>query len=254
MTLRVKDWSENFENNRTRELKNLSFVCIPNKLDGDGYTELIDHPAGVSHYGAWVAMVHVASRCDIRGTLSRGENKPHNSSSLSRITRIPKGVFDEAIPRLLEIGWLEDINTDTQTTCEMPHHSAGKSHHSAQEQNRTERSSVPSLPSPPSPLPGELVLPSAWDTPEARKTLGIWFDYIMPKKPSILDRSQAANAALGFFKTHEELERSISVAIANGYLTLRNYTADKTREPRKPKDKAAFDDGLPILGKRKEPA
>ena len=61
--LRIKDWSEHFENNRTRELKSLTFVCIPNKLDGDGYTELIDHPNGISHYGAWGSSYFQLPRC-----------------------------------------------------------------------------------------------------------------------------------------------------------------------------------------------
>ena len=123
--LRIKDWSEHFENNRTRELKSLTFVCIPNKLDGDGYTELIDHPNGISHYGAWVTIVHVASRCDPRGTLLRSGKKPHDSRSLGRITRVPCRVYEEAIPRLLGVGWLEFVNMDLETTYEEPQESAG---------------------------------------------------------------------------------------------------------------------------------
>lgn len=104
---RIRDWSKHFENNRTRELKELRFVILPNKHDGDGYTELLDHPNGAAHYGAWVAMVQVASKCDVRGTLVRDGARAHDPASLSRLTRLPEKIFKEAIPRLVEIGWLE---------------------------------------------------------------------------------------------------------------------------------------------------
>lgn len=104
--LQIVDWNANFENNRTREMKSMAWVPIPNKMDGDGFTELVDHPQGAAHYGAWMAIVLTASRCGERGTLLRSTGKPHDSASLSRISRIPAKVFDEAIPRLEKIGWL----------------------------------------------------------------------------------------------------------------------------------------------------
>jgi hypothetical protein len=106
-TYRVHEWATNFENNRSRELKRLDWVPIPNRMDGDGYTELLDHPAGASHLGAWLALVQVASRCDPRGTLLRDGKRPHDFASLARISRIPLAIFEEAIPRFLQIGWLE---------------------------------------------------------------------------------------------------------------------------------------------------
>lgn len=113
---RIRDWSKHFENNRTRELKELRFVILPNKHDGDGYTELLDHANGAAHYGAWCSIVQVASKCDPRGTLLRDSARPHDSGSLSRLTRIPKAVFDEALPRLVTVGWLavEHVEADEQ--------------------------------------------------------------------------------------------------------------------------------------------
>ncbi len=108
MIYKVRDWLKHFENNRTRELKELRFIILPNKQDGDGYTELLNHPNGAAHYGAWCAIVQVASKCEPRGTLLRDGARPHDSASLSRLTRISKTVFDEALSRLLLIGWLDD--------------------------------------------------------------------------------------------------------------------------------------------------
>ncbi len=115
---RIRDWDEHFENNRTRDLKRLNWVPFPNKHDGDGYTALLDHPEGASHYGCWCAIVQVASKCDPRGTLVRDGARPHDSRSLGRMTKISEKVLKAAIERLVhEIEWLEiipDPNTEKQ--------------------------------------------------------------------------------------------------------------------------------------------
>jgi hypothetical protein len=114
--LRIVNWNEKFENNRTRELKRLDWFPIPNKHDGDSYTEFLDHPNGMAHYGAWVLIVAVASKCDPRGTLLRDGAVAHDARSLARKTRGSAKIFDEAMPRLLSIGWLEEIETPNACT------------------------------------------------------------------------------------------------------------------------------------------
>lgn len=157
--LKIANWNELFENNRTREMKTMAWVPIPNKLDGDGYTELLDHKNGPAHYAAWMACVIIASRsaggcgipagtCVGRGTLLRSDKTPHDSWSLSRISRIPRNIFEEAIPRLLRIGWLEsqvfEIKEDTETPQEgagFPQEGALRPSraHAGAERNGTER-------------------------------------------------------------------------------------------------------------------
>lgn len=105
---RVRDWNEYFENNKTRLLKHLRWVPIPNKHDGDGYTQLVlGHKNGPAHFGAWCAIVQVASKCRPRGTLVRDGCHPHTAASLARKTRFPEKVIAEALPRLLSLGWIE---------------------------------------------------------------------------------------------------------------------------------------------------
>jgi hypothetical protein len=104
--LGVRDWDALYENNRTRGYKRLAWVPIPNRMDGDGYTELVDHENGAAHLGAWIAIVQVASRCEPRGVLMRDGGRPHDAASLARISRLPVEVFREVLPRLLNIGWL----------------------------------------------------------------------------------------------------------------------------------------------------
>jgi hypothetical protein len=120
--LRVKGWEKRYENNRTRGLKRMEWVPVPNRMDGDGFTELMDHPNGITHFGCWNLCLQVASRCQPRGVLIRTDGRPHDAVSLARITRVPASAFVEAIPRLLTIGWLE---TFTHDGAAIPHEGAG---------------------------------------------------------------------------------------------------------------------------------
>lgn len=115
VTYRIKNWNENYENNRTREWKSMQWVPIPIKLDGSGYSTLIEHKNGAAHFGIWLAILEVAAKCEERGTLTRGAGMPHDATSLSRVTRIPQKLISEAISRLLspDIGWLE-VSPDPQ--------------------------------------------------------------------------------------------------------------------------------------------
>ena len=112
--LRVKDWDSNFENNRTRDLKHMAWIPVSNKHDGDGYTCLVDHENGAAHLGVWIAILQVASKCGVRGTLLRDNGHPHAAGSISRLTRLPKALIDETIERLLshDIQWLEVVDKD----------------------------------------------------------------------------------------------------------------------------------------------
>jgi hypothetical protein len=110
---RIRDWSKHFENNRTKELVRMAWLPLPNKMDGEGFSELLDHPDGAAHFGAWCLILEVASRCDPRGTLLRDgagpTAVPHDCASLARKTRARAEVFESALPRLLSIGWVELI-------------------------------------------------------------------------------------------------------------------------------------------------
>lgn len=130
MIYRIKDWDTRYENNRTRAYKKLDWVPMPNKMDGDGYTELVELSKGEKeYYGAlrfagWCAIVEIASRCEPRGTLYRNlaDNCGHTAESLSRISRLPIIVFELVFDRAMKIGWLDVIdnqNKDLQNTAEI---------------------------------------------------------------------------------------------------------------------------------------
>lgn len=110
MGIRIKDWDSIYENNRTRELKKMEWVPIPNKMDGEGYTTLIeDHPNGPGHFAAFIALVEIASRQpkELRGIIPQGI--AGLSQSLAKKSRMPARLFDEAIPRLIQVQWIEEF-------------------------------------------------------------------------------------------------------------------------------------------------
>jgi len=109
-TYRICDWSHHFENSSSRKLKRLDWVAIPNSMDVEGYIVLVDHPNGAAHFGAWIAIVQIASKQNPRGTLPNGKTSQSLGGicqSLGRISRLPAILFEEALPRLIEIGFIE---------------------------------------------------------------------------------------------------------------------------------------------------
>ncbi len=126
MPYRIRDWDKHFENCASRKLTRLSWVAIPNKTDGEGYTALVDHPNAGAHLGAWYAIVEAASKQDPRGNLPGGIPRSIGgiSRSLGRMSRLPSELFMEVIPRLIEIGWIECFQSDTDKSADSPDISA----------------------------------------------------------------------------------------------------------------------------------
>lgn len=116
---RIVGWADNFETAENRKLRHLTWVKLPTKQEGDGFTALMgDHPNGCAHFGAWTALVQLAAKCSCRGVLIRSLGSrvvPHDLTTICRITRVPIEVLKEAIPRLVEIGWLEEIDASYLT-------------------------------------------------------------------------------------------------------------------------------------------
>lgn len=106
---RIKGWDKHYENNRSRELKRPEWLPLPNTFEGRGFMELMDHPAGMSHYGAWCLLLAVASRMPTRGLLVSDSGHPLLVKDIARMTRGSAKVFDEALPRLIAIGWMEEV-------------------------------------------------------------------------------------------------------------------------------------------------
>jgi hypothetical protein len=146
--LRISGWNQYFENHKTRILKRMDWVPFPNKFDGDGYTELVDHEDGAAHFGVWCALLLLASKCEPRGDLARSGGVAHDCASLARVTRLQSAVIAPAIARLLKIGWLSESGANPALSGANPaltgryieeNGTEGK----GREQNRTEGVAVP---------------------------------------------------------------------------------------------------------------
>lgn len=124
---KIRNWDEDFENNRTRDMKNMNWVPVPNSHDGDGYTTLVSRENGAAFLGAWLVILQLASKCAPRGTLLRSGGKPHDSASISRITRLPEKLITETLKVCTdEIQWIEkeQLSNAPQEGAEIPQEGA----------------------------------------------------------------------------------------------------------------------------------
>ena len=116
---KIKDWGIHFENNRSKNVENLRWVPIPNKHDGENFVTIIKSKHGAEIFAAWVLIIQVASKCHPRGTLLRGNCKPHTPATLSIKTGAPEAWFKIALEFLEEhTDWLDiqEVAGDCQLT------------------------------------------------------------------------------------------------------------------------------------------
>lgn len=118
---KIRDWDSIYENNRSRTVKELAWVAIPNKHDGENFSLIMAHPRGAEIFAAFVLMVEVASKCHPRGVLVRDNGVPHTVSSLSVKCRAPDVWFQIAFDYLeANTDWLvveeKDVTDKRQET------------------------------------------------------------------------------------------------------------------------------------------
>lgn len=109
----IRDWDAHFENNRSRSVKELGWIAIPNRHDGENFTLIMGHPKADTIFTAWVLMLQVASKCQPRGSLVRGNGAPHTPESLAAKTRGKAEWFKLAFQFLeAETDWLDVSEVD----------------------------------------------------------------------------------------------------------------------------------------------
>lgn len=113
----IANWDRHYENNRTRELKRLDFVLVPNKQDGDGYRTLMASPRGLEMFAVWILLLELASKCSPRGVLVRDNGQPHTAATLSRMLCLPEEIVQLSLDQLAsdEIGWMQITEEDGST-------------------------------------------------------------------------------------------------------------------------------------------
>jgi len=58
----IRDWDVHFENDRSRNRARCSFVCVPNKQHGLGFSRIMAEPDGAAIYGIWHCIVGACSQ------------------------------------------------------------------------------------------------------------------------------------------------------------------------------------------------
>lgn len=115
---RIKDWQDLYENNRTRELKNMLWIPVPVKLSGDGYCMIMEDEKGrrkdgPAIFGTFISIIELAASCDPRGDLLKSDKTPHTFDSIGRICRIDPILISKTISFCVDIlKWIEIITID----------------------------------------------------------------------------------------------------------------------------------------------
>jgi len=214
----------------------MTWVAMPVKQDGDGYTELLEHPHGASHFGAWVAIVQIAARCDPRGTLVRDGGKPHDSVSMSRMSRIPSKILDAAIERLVSVGWLEVCGM-SQEGAIISHQGATTSQEGATiqdstRQNRTGQNKTKHRPE-------TVGFPGVLDTDAFKAAWAEWTQYRTERKAKLtattIKKQLAKLEKLG----HDGAIAAIEQSIVNGWVGLFEVGGGKRTAQETPQERRA---------------
>lgn len=110
---RIAKWGEVFEVADSRKCKSLQWVALPIGFESHGYQAMVDEfdDEAPAIYGAWCALVLIAARAPIRGTLASSNGVGFTVSRLSRQACFPAAIFKRLIEWALrpEIGWLEAV-------------------------------------------------------------------------------------------------------------------------------------------------
>lgn len=109
---RIKNWDQHFENNKSREVVDARWVPMTNKQDGDGYLSLISSTDGYACYGAFVAIVLLASKCKPRGDLRQSNGVAHSIETIARKVHFPAALIQKTITRCCDpsVDWIEVVS------------------------------------------------------------------------------------------------------------------------------------------------
>lgn len=113
---KIRDWHKRYENAQSRRCDNLHWVPVPARHDAERYCEMMAREDASEIFSAWIICLQVGARSEPRGSLVRSDGSPHTPESLSIKTRGSQKWFEKALPYLTQIGWLECVTTESQST------------------------------------------------------------------------------------------------------------------------------------------
>jgi hypothetical protein len=125
----IKDWDAHFENDRSRNRIQCSFVCVPNKQHGMGFCRIMAEPDGAAIYGVWHCIVGACSQQRKRnGWLTPDGDKAVSGWGVEDLAlkfRRPENEIARALEVLCseKVGWIIDHENTTshrQVTAKSP--------------------------------------------------------------------------------------------------------------------------------------
>ena len=119
--LQVRDWSETFENAKTRKLVRLGWFLCPSGSDSNGYVELMSHGEdGIKAFGVFMAICQWSAtrRPSARGLLCRTDGTALSEKQMATHLRMDVRHLSAAIKLLTskEIGWIIDDEDGSSAT------------------------------------------------------------------------------------------------------------------------------------------
>lgn len=121
VTYQVANWDKHFENERSRSRKHCSFVCVPNKQHGMGFSRIMAEKDGSAIYGVWHLVLGACSQQENRNgwLTSDGEPTgiPWGVEDLSLKFRRPQSEISRALDLLSspKVGWIVIHNSLTDS-------------------------------------------------------------------------------------------------------------------------------------------
>lgn len=175
---KIKDWSKRYENAQSRKCDQLHWLPLPARHDAERYCEMMAKPNASELFSAWIICLQVGARSEPRGSLVRSDGSPHTAETLATKTRGHKEWFQKALPYLTQIGWLEQVATDYQSTtsqlpveCESPGQEGRKEgiERIEEKEEKEERASIDKASK-------SFKLPTASEVTEYAKSIGFVLD------------------------------------------------------------------------------
>lgn len=121
----IKDWNSHFENDRSRQRANCSFVCVPNKQHGMGFCRIMAEPDGAAIYGIWHCIVGACSQQRSRNGWLTSDGDMAGSAwgvgDLALKFRRPEKEVERALQVLCseKVGWII-LHGNSQLTADSP--------------------------------------------------------------------------------------------------------------------------------------
>lgn len=108
--LRITKW-ERYEPSDSKKCKVMQWVAVPINHSGLSYLELVSHPDGIRTVGGWLLILQVAAQCPVRGLLVSDSGRILRAREIALKTRTTEADISNCITKLLEVGWIEEVDT-----------------------------------------------------------------------------------------------------------------------------------------------